>query len=67
MLTERDPKIKTPYWMCITNVARFIHSPENRIRNDEYTLDVFTAAATLSIAFCKIQEDVIADLITCKV
>jgi len=55
----------TPYRMAVNNTARYIRSPANR-RGEEFHLDAFKASEVLAIAFCKLKEDVILDLLNAK-
>jgi len=50
------------YEMCVANTARYIR--EHRPEVSDASLDAFAAAQVLSIAFCKLQEDVLSDIIT---
>jgi hypothetical protein len=58
--------MKTPYEMCINNVARFIrYDRENKVRikrEDPNAITAFTAAEILSLAFCKSKEEIAADI-----
>lgn len=53
----------TAYQMAVNNTAAFIRSPANRSTNDEFVFDAFTASIVLAAAFCKMKEEVLADLI----
>ena len=58
----------SPYQMAINNTARFIRSAKNRdFGKEDPTVNAFDAARILAIAFCKIYEEVLADLVSVKV
>lgn len=60
----------TVYQMAINNTAAFIRGPANHTRvkgEDGFELDAFTASLVLAAAFCKLKEDVLADLISARV
>lgn len=51
-----------PYQMVINNVA--IHIRAQHVEGFHSTsIDVFEAARTIAIGFCKMQEDVLLDLV----
>ncbi len=53
------------YQMCVNNLAAHIRSQENlrlQAQKNPEGLDAFEAARVLSIAFCKLPHDVVADL-----
>ncbi len=55
------------YQMAINNTAAFIRSPANRkvMKGlEEYELDAFTASVVLAAAFCKLKEEVMADILS---
>ena len=51
------------YQMAVNNVQTYIRSEQNQRASDEDRITAFTAGSILSIAFCKVQGEVIADLI----
>ena len=51
----------TPYQMAINNMARKIRSQSE---DQEPRLNAFDASIYLAVAFCKLPEDVIADIIS---
>lgn len=51
------------YQMAINNTATFIRSESNRLPDDEFVVNAFTASIVLAAAFCKIREEVLNDLL----
>lgn len=51
------------YKMAVANVARYIRSSENRGAFEEPGLDAYTAAHVLAKAFCKMNGEVLQDII----
>jgi hypothetical protein len=53
------------YRMAVSNVARFIRGQRNLEGVGENApLDAFTASTVLAAAFCKIQGEVLADIVS---
>lgn len=59
-----QPVVITPYRMAINNVANYIRSLDNRDRHGDCNIDAFQASEILAIAFCKLKEDVLADIVS---
>lgn len=65
---RRSADLSGVYGMCIRNVASYLRSKTDLEKErDHEHFDAFEAATVISVAFAKLKEDVLADIISVDV